>query len=120
MYPLRLLACLVFVAALGFAAESPAEKREAAKERAVEVTGMVSSPGTILFPPQRGLTITEAISMAGGQTRRAELRAVELTRREADGTPKVRIINVAAIINTRGTENVALQPGDVISVPPRN
>lgn len=120
MHPLRILACLVFAAAFGFAAESPKEKRAAEKERSAEVTGMVSSPGTILFPPQRGLTITDAISLAGGQTRFAELRAVELTRREPDGTPKARIINVAAIVNTRGTENVALQPGDVIFVPPRD
>ena len=38
-------------------------------ERSVSVTGAVNGAGRILFPPERGLTIVEAITLAGGQHR---------------------------------------------------
>lgn len=119
MHPLRLLVCFVLAAAFGHAADS-STTAGAGGQRSVKVEGLVSSPGTIFFPPGRGLTITEAIAMAGGHTQRAKLRDVTLTRKEADGTERTRTINVQAIVNARGKENVALQPGDVIFVPPRN
>lgn len=120
MYPLRLVLCVLLAVAFGHAAESSTQSSTSEKKRYVEVTGLVNAPGIIFFPPQRGLTITEAISMAGGQTQRAELRDVELTRKEPDGTTKTRIVDITAIMKARGAKNVALQPGDVIFVPPRD
>ncbi len=118
MYPLRLLVCFVLAAAFGQAAESSA-KSGASENPSVKVEGLVSKPGTVEFPPQRGLMITDAISLAGGQTRFAELRDVTLTRKQADGTTHVRTIDVNAIMKMGPKGNVALQPGDVIFVPPR-
>ncbi|HEY1109041.1 MAG TPA: SLBB domain-containing protein [Opitutaceae bacterium] len=120
MHPLRLLLCLMLASVFGHAAESSAKAPASDKQRSVEVTGLVNTPGIIFFPPERGLTITEAIIMAGGQTRRAELRDVELTRKGPDGTVTTRIIDINAIMRAGGATNVALQPGDVVFVPPRH
>ena len=40
-------------------------------ERSVNVIGSVTNQGRIQFPQERGLTIVDAISLAGGQTRLA-------------------------------------------------
>lgn len=120
MHPMRLLMCLMLAASFGQAAESSTKAAASEKRRSVEVTGLVNAPGVIFFPPDRGLTITGAIIMAGGQTRRAELRDVELTRKAPDGTATTRIIDVNAIVRAGGANNVALQPGDVVFVPPRD
>lgn len=119
MHPIRLFVCFVLAAALGYAADT-SDKAGAKANRSVKVTGLVSNPGTVEFPPARGLTITEAISLAGGQTRLADLREVILTRTEADGGRHARTVDIDAIMKAQGAGNVALKPGDTIFVPPRN
>lgn len=86
-------------------------------DRSVSVTGHVTNAGRIQFPPERGLTITEALTLAGGQTRLANLKKVVLTRRKG-GESTADTIDVDAIIN-KGAPNVALEVGDTISVPER-
>lgn len=88
-------------------------------ERIVNVIGSVTNQGRIQFPQERGLSIVDAISLAGGQTRLADLKRVKLTRKNADGDIEVSIIDVDAIMKTAGRESVQLQPGDVIFVPER-
>ncbi len=83
-------------------------------ERTVNVIGSVTQQGRIQFPQERDLTIVDAISLAGGQTRLADLRKVKLTRGS-----EVMIIDVDAMMKTSGREAVMLQPGDVIYVPER-
>ncbi len=87
-------------------------------DRSVNVTGHVTNAGRIQFPPERGLTITEAVSLAGGQTRLADLKRVVLTRRKPNGDSDFQTIDVDAIIN-KGASNVALEVGDTINVPER-
>lgn len=88
-------------------------------ERSVNVIGSVTNQGRIQFPQERGLTIVDAISLAGGQTRLADLRHVKLTRKNGDGDTDVQIIDVDAMMKTAGRDQVQLQPGDVIFVPER-
>lgn len=87
-------------------------------ERSVNVLGAVNSAGRVQFPPERGLTIIDAISLAGGHSRLANLRSVKLTRKNAEGEPDTVTVDVDAIM--KGTqENILLQPNDSVSVPER-
>jgi polysaccharide biosynthesis/export protein len=81
-------------------------------DRSVNVIGAVNNPGRIPFPPDRPLTIVDAISLAGGQSRIAKLKEVKLTRKGAST-----IINVDEIIKRGGKDAVRLEKDDVIFVP---
>lgn len=88
-------------------------------DRSVNVVGSVTKQGRIQFPQERGLTIVDAISLAEGQTRLADLKNVKLTRKNANGDTEVRTINVDSMMKAGGAEPIHLQPGDVIYVPER-
>lgn len=88
-------------------------------DRTVNVMGSVTNQGRVEFPQERGLSIVDAISLAGGQTRLADLRHVRLTRRGAGGEATVATVDVGALMNKAGSEPVMLQPGDVVYVPER-
>lgn len=87
-------------------------------ERYVKVFGMVNKPGTVPFPPESGLTLSEAISKAEGFSRLADQKRVMLTRTLLDGTTKNETINAADLLKG-GPGDVSLQPGDIINVPER-
>jgi protein involved in polysaccharide export with SLBB domain len=85
-------------------------------ERTVNVIGAVTTPGRVQFPSERGLTILEAISSAGGPNRYADLKRVKLTRK---GDAKSEEINVDALMKSGGREAFPLQKDDVVFVPER-
>lgn len=87
-------------------------------ERRVEVLGMVNRPGTVLIPPEEELTLTKAISGAGGHNRLADLSKVRLTRTDDSGRPIVRRINFSEISKGRAND-IVLQDGDSIFVEER-
>jgi protein involved in polysaccharide export with SLBB domain len=88
-------------------------------ERSVNVLGQVGKPDRVPFPQEKGLTIIEAITLAGGPTRLADLRRVKLTRKQPDGESVVEEIDVSAMMNKGGKDAVQLKTGDVIYVPER-
>jgi polysaccharide export outer membrane protein len=88
-------------------------------ERSVNVVGQVNNAGRVLFPQEKGLTIVEAIALAGGQTRLADLKKVRLTRKTADGETVVEEIDVDALMKRGGRDAVQLQRDDVLFVPER-
>jgi polysaccharide biosynthesis/export protein len=88
-------------------------------ERSVNVLGQVGKPDRVPFPQEKGLTIIEAITLAGGPTRLADLRRVKLTRKQSDGEMIVEELDVSAMMNKGGKEVVQLKTGDVIFVPER-
>jgi len=88
-------------------------------ERSVSVIGQVSNAGRVLFPPEKGLTILEAIALAGGQTRLADLKKVKLTRKAENGDTVVEEIDVDALMKRGGRDAIQLQRDDVIFVPER-
>lgn len=88
-------------------------------ERSVSVTGAVNGAGRIVFPPERGLTIIEAISLAGGQHRVADMKRVRLTRKNASGEPVTMMIDVDSILKGSARDAVPLENGDTIFVPER-
>jgi polysaccharide export outer membrane protein len=85
----------------------------------VNVVGQVNNAGRVLFPQEKGLTIVEAIALAGGQTRLADLKKVRLTRKTADGETVVEEIDVDALMKRGGRDAVQLQRDDVLFVPER-
>lgn len=88
-------------------------------ERSLSVTGAVNNAGRILFPQERGLTIVEAISLAGGQSRVADLKRVRLTRRGANGELNTQIVDVDSIMRGGARDAVPLENGDSLFVPER-
>jgi protein involved in polysaccharide export with SLBB domain len=80
--------------------------------RRVVLLGQVAKPGT--FPLTSGLTLIQAISLAGGLTAIANDDRVTLTRKVGDKTQTV-VLSVEAI--TSGiSEDIPLQSGDRIYV----
>jgi len=87
-------------------------------ERRVEVLGMVNRPGKVPIPPEEELTLTKAISGAGGHNRLADLSRVRLTRTDENGKPQVMRINFTEITKGRA-KDIKLQDGDSIFVDER-
>ncbi len=89
-------------------------------ERGVNVVGQVNNPGRIQFPQERELSIVDAISLAGGFTRLADLKKVRLTRTASNGEKDVQEVNVDLMMKSGGSEVVMLEKDDVVLVPERN
>lgn len=85
--------------------------------RKVNVMGQVNAQGVVTFKQEQGLTLLEAINMAGGFTRLARKKDVTLKRIKPDGTPETVTIDCEALAKGDATESWPLQPDDVIFVP---
>lgn len=81
----------------------------------VSVVGAVSKPGT--FPMSSGLTVVQAISLAGGFTSLASRNDTLVTRRDDQKTERFRV-PVERVTEGRA-DDFALQAGDIIYVPER-
>lgn len=81
----------------------------------VSVMGAVSRPGT--FPLSPGMTVVQAISMAGGFTALASQNDTVLTRRAGEDVRRFPI--PARRISDGRESDVPVQGGDIIFVPER-
>lgn len=82
------------------------------RKQQVSVFGQVGRPGLIDIPPERKMTVLEAITAAGGLTRLARGSDIQLTR--AGRTEPMRF----TLSQLRDPEKVVyVQPGDMIFVP---
>jgi polysaccharide export outer membrane protein len=88
-------------------------------KRTVSVLGAVNSPGAIPFPVEEGMTIVEAITRAGGHNRYADLKKVQLSRKDSNGQTVSYTINVKDLMDGASKETWSLQRDDVIFVPER-
>ncbi|MBN2494771.1 MAG: polysaccharide export protein [Deltaproteobacteria bacterium] len=79
----------------------------------ISVFGQVTKPGT--FQYEDGLTVIQAVSMAGGFTKMAAKNDTNVTR-IVDGAEKRFSIPVEAIAQSRA-KNFYLEPGDIVYVP---
>jgi protein involved in polysaccharide export with SLBB domain len=86
--------------------------REATPSATVE--GAVNRPGRVEFPQGRGLTIIEAITLAGGHTGNADLKRVWLIRTNAAGESAKTVIDVHALMKRRDGNVPAVRDGDRI------
>lgn len=88
-------------------------------KRTVSVLGAVNGPGAIPFPVEEGMTIVEAITRAGGHNRYADLRKVQLSRKDSNGQTISYTINVKDLMDGTSKETWSLHRDDVIFVPER-
>jgi protein involved in polysaccharide export with SLBB domain len=79
----------------------------------VFVFGEVQKPGT--FPYDDGMSVVQAVTLAGGFTRTAAQNSTSVTRRVDGQETKVKV-NVQDIALGRAP-NFRLQPGDIVYVP---
>lgn len=78
------------------------------------VIGRVRTPGALNIPGQGSLTVSKALSLAGGFEVYARQNQVQLIRSGS----AVRVVDVQGILNGDSkTEDPVLQPGDTIFVP---
>ncbi len=82
------------------------------RSKRVTVLGQVQQPGS--FPLEPGMTLLQAISLAGGLTSLANVGRVNLTRATPSGTATV-VVNIESIYEGV-EEDIPLQPGDRIFV----
>lgn len=83
--------------------------------REVSVLGKVNKAGSLDY--RDGLSVVQAISLAGGLADFAAPRRIKLTRRTGNGDETVTIeLSLPAIIEGRA-EDVILRPGDIVFVP---
>lgn len=87
--------------------------------RTVQVLGAVNQAGTIMFTPEKQMSIVEAIARAGGHSRLADLKKVRLTRQLGGGRTETFTINVDEVMKGVTSEPWLLQKDDVIVVPER-
>lgn len=86
-------------------------------ERAVNVIGMVNSPQAVPFPPERGLTLLEAIARAGGFNRLANRAEVKITRMDEKGVSTTFTVNAEKLLDSKSANLWSLQVDDVVFVP---
>ena len=86
-------------------------------ERAVNVIGMVNSPQAVPFPPERGLTLLEAIARAGGFNRLADRANVRITRTDDKGVSATFTVNADKLLDAKSANLWTLQVDDVVFVP---
>ena len=85
--------------------------------KTVYVLGQVSKPGSIQIPPEKALTVLEAITSVGGFTDVANTSKVRILRIE-NGKQKTLDVDVTQITKQGNKSlDIALQPGDVVFVP---
>lgn len=84
----------------------------------VRVTGAVRQPVSV--PYRQGMTVLDAVLLAGGVTDFAAANRSKLHRRDARGAVATRDIRLDDILDGGRLEsNIDVQPGDVIAVPER-
>jgi protein involved in polysaccharide export with SLBB domain len=86
---------------------------EARIRQSVTILGQAQRPGVFELPAHRGLTLVEAIGMAGGVTRIANSKKISLKR---VGSDQAQLLNLSDIATGKGSD-VSLRDGDVITIP---
>lgn len=86
-------------------------------ERSVTVIGKVNRQGMVPFPSEKGLTLLEAIALAGGWSadRLSDKRNVTITRLDENGERFVIAVDARNITS----RDHPLQEGDLINIPER-
>lgn len=83
----------------------------------VHVIGQVFRNGEVRFPPEEPMTLSKAIADAGGPTRLADMRNIKVKRKMADGSVKVFVVNLKAILGDATKRDFPVYDGDTIEVP---
>lgn len=85
----------------------------------LHILGSVGGPGVVEIPPDRDLTLTEALSMVGGVTRMGNPKAIKIKRVDQDGRSIQMEVNFTKIVQDPDVKDIVLKEGDTIWVPER-
>ncbi len=88
-------------------------------QRTVTVLGAVGSPGTVVLPPEKTMTMLDVIARSGGFSRLANQKTVSLTRNLPDGRTANFTINAEQMMTGDKDNQWPVKDGDIISVPER-
>jgi polysaccharide export outer membrane protein len=85
--------------------------------RRIFILGEVNNPGSYDIPPEKELTIVEAISLAGGFTEKAAVNKTKIIRVE-DGQEKTILVKISNITKKGDkSKDAILKPNDIVIVP---
>lgn len=87
--------------------------------KVVRILGSVGSPGVVQIPPDRDLTLTEAIAGVNGITRLGNPRSVTIKRIDEEGRSTQMEVNFSKIVTDPDMQDIILKEGDTIWVPER-
>lgn len=88
-------------------------------ERFIYVHGMVGRPGPVPIPPERELTLSEAINSAGGLTRLARRGNIKIRRVNPEGKTEVITVDFDDILESPEVSDIKLKDGDHVIVAER-
>ncbi|HAV12599.1 MAG TPA: sugar transporter [Opitutae bacterium] len=87
--------------------------------KVVRILGSVNSPGVVEIPPDRSLTLTEAIAGANGVSRLGNPKSITIKRVDSSGRARQMEVNFSRILTDPNVKDVILSEGDTIWVPER-
>jgi protein involved in polysaccharide export with SLBB domain len=85
----------------------------------VHVLGQVNNPGVVQIPPDRALSLTEAIAAVRGVTRLGNPKSITIKRVNKDGRARQIEVNFNRIVSDPDSKDISLKEGDTIFVPER-
>lgn len=88
-------------------------------EQRLQVHGQVGRPGWVVIPPEEEMTLSQAISAAGGLTRLADGGDIRLKRVSPSGKSKVIRIDFDEILKDPEAKDIQVYDGDNIFVTER-
>lgn len=87
--------------------------------KVVHILGSVNSPGVVDIPPDRDLTLTEAIAGVQGVSRLGNPKSITIKRSGENGRARQMEVNFSRIVTDPNVQDVVLQEGDTVWVPER-
>lgn len=87
--------------------------------KVVHILGSVNSPGVIQIPPDRDLTLTEAIAGVRGVSRLGNPKSITIKRVDESGRARQMEVNFSRIVTDPNVKDIVLIEGDTIWVPER-
>ena len=87
--------------------------------KVVHILGSVNQPGVVEIPPDRELSLTEAIAGVRGVSRLGNPRKIVIKRINEDGRAQQMVVDFSDIITDENSRDIMLQEGDTIWVPER-
>lgn len=87
--------------------------------KVVRILGSVNGPGVVQIPPDRDLTLTEALAGVGGVSRLGNPRKITIKRVDDNGRARSMEVNFSRIIEDPNSKDIILKEGDTIWVPER-
>ena len=85
----------------------------------VRILGSVNRPGVVEMPPDREMTLTEAIASANGISRLGNPKSITIKRVDEFGKTQQFEVNFNKILMNAKAKDMILQEGDTIWVPER-